>query len=143
MAFGLIEEHEADERVQAVYEQLKERYGGFLPDIYKAFANDPVYLESIATHMARVLEPRKVDAKTKEVIAFAVAAVNDCDFCINAHQLGLKRFGYDDEAIAEILGTVSLWSEVTRFNIGAQVRWPQQSAPRTVRSETAPTGTES
>jgi len=31
------------------------------------------------------------------------------------------------EAIAEILGTVSLWSEVTRFNIGAQVRWPQES----------------
>lgn len=125
MAFKLIEEHEADERVELAYKQVKERYGGFLPDIYKAFANDPAYLESIADHMARVLEPRKVDAKTKEVIAFTVAAINNCDFCINAHQGGLKRLGYDDEAVAEILGTVALWSEVTRFNIGAQVRWPR------------------
>jgi hypothetical protein len=42
--------------------------------------------------MARVLKPRKVDAKTKEVIA---------------------------------LKTIALWSEVTRFNIAAGVRWPQ------------------
>ena len=40
-----------------------------------------------------------------------------------AHAAGLRRFGYDDEAIAEILGTTALWSEVTRFNIGARVSW--------------------
>lgn len=141
MPFRLIEEHEADERVKAAYEKVKARYGGFLPDIYKSFANDPAYLESINEHMARVLEPRKVDAKTKEVIAFTVAAINDCDFCINAHTAGLKRHGYDDEAIAEILGTVAMWSEVTRFNIGSQVRWPSAdeapaSRPQAVRSGT-------
>lgn len=125
MAFKLIEENDADQRTKAAYERVKERYDGFLPNIYKAFANDPAYLESINDHMKRVLEPRKVDAKTKEVIAFAVAAINNCDFCLNSHQLGLKRHGYDDEAIAEILATISLWSEITRFNIGAQVRWPQ------------------
>ena len=142
MALRLIEEHEADERIEAVYKRVKERYGGFLPDIYKAFANDPAYLESIADHIARVMEPRKVDTRTKEVIAFAVAAINNCDFCLNAHQLGLKRLGYDDEAIAEVLGTVSLWSEVTRFNIGAQVRWPQESARPVVRRHAVHTGTE-
>ena len=122
-AIDLIEEEEASERVQQTYKKIKARYGGFLPDIYKAFANDPTYLESINDHMAKVLEPRKVDAKTKEVIAFTVAAINACDFCLNAHTAGLHRHGYDDEAIAEILGTVALWSEVTRFNIGAQVTW--------------------
>lgn len=33
--------------------------------------------------------------------------------------------GYDDEAIAEMLGAVALWSEVNRFNIGARVTWPE------------------
>ena len=33
-------------------EKVKARYCGFLPDIYKAFANDPAYLESINDHMA-------------------------------------------------------------------------------------------
>ncbi len=77
-------------------------------------------------HMARVLKPRKMDAKTKEVIALVVAAMNNCDFCLNAHAGALRRtFGYDDEAIAEVLATTALWSEVNRFNIAAGVHWPQ------------------
>lgn len=122
--FELIEEEDASEGVKRTYQKIKARYGGYLPDIYKAFAHDPEYLESTNEHMTRVLRPRKVDAKTKEVIAFTVAAMNGCDFCINAHSMGLRMHGYDDEAIAEILGAVSLWSEINRFNIGARVAWP-------------------
>ncbi|MFQ5875929.1 MAG: carboxymuconolactone decarboxylase family protein [Dehalococcoidia bacterium] len=121
----LVQESEAEGKVKETYEKIKAKYGGMLPNIYKAFANDPEYLASLTEHMARVLAPRKVDAKTKEVIAFVVAAMNGCDFCVNAHTMGLKRHGYDEEAIAEILGTTALWSEVTRFNIGARVTWPQ------------------
>ena len=119
--FNLIQESEASDEVKAVYDKVKQRYGGFLPDIYKAFANDPEYLASIADHMGRVMAPRKVDAKTKEVIAYVVAVMNQCDYCINAHAGGLRRHGYDDEGIAEILGVTALWSEVNRFNIGARV----------------------
>ncbi|MDQ4078882.1 MAG: carboxymuconolactone decarboxylase family protein [Chloroflexota bacterium] len=122
----LIQENEASEQVKESYEKVKERYQGNLPDIYKAFANDPTYLASINDHLARVLAPRKVDAKTKEVIAFVVAVMNQCDFCIHAHARGLKRYGYDDEAIAEILGAVAAWSEVNRFNIGARLQWPRE-----------------
>ncbi len=121
----LIQEHEASEQVNETYQKVKARYGGHLPDIYKAFANDPAYLASMDEHMARVLKPRKVDAKTKEVIAFVVAAMNGCDFCLHAHAMGLRRHGYDDEAVAEILGAAALWSEINRFNIGARVTWPQ------------------
>ena len=80
-----IQENEASPEVRESYTKVKARYGGFLPDIYKAFANDPEYLDSLNDHMARVLKPRKVDAKTKEVIALVVAAINDCDFWLNAH----------------------------------------------------------
>ena len=41
MAFRLIGEQEADARIEAAYKRIKDRYGGFLPDIYRAFANDP------------------------------------------------------------------------------------------------------
>lgn len=133
-----IEEHEADPQVQESYRRVKARYGGFLPDIYKAFANDPEYLDSLNEHMARVLKPRKVDARTKEVIALVVAAVNDCDFCLHAHAATLRRrFGFDDEGIAEIFGTVALWSEVTRFNIAAGVEWPRPERRPTLQEEAA------
>jgi AhpD family alkylhydroperoxidase len=71
--------------------------------------------------MARVLEPRKVDAQTEEVIALVVAAINNCDVCLNAHSGTLRRrYGFDDQGIAEMLATVALWSEVTRFNIAGR-----------------------
>jgi len=138
--FELIEEQDASDQVRETYQKIKARYGGFLPDIYKAFAHDPEYLDSINEHMTRVLRPRKVDAKTKEVIAFAVAVMNGCDFCTNAHAMGLRGHGYDDEGVAEILGAVSLWSEINRFNIGARVTWPEPrvSSARQLKS----TGTE-
>ena len=124
--FKPVLEQEASESVSESYAKIKARYGGRVPDIYKVMANDPEYLASLNEHMTRVLAPRKVDAKTKEVIAFVVAAMNQCDYCINAHARGLRRHGYDDEGIAEILGTVALWSEVNRFNIGARVSWPAE-----------------
>lgn len=119
-----VDESDADQQLTATYGRIKGRCGGFLPEIYKVMANDPTYVDSLNEHMTRVLEPRKVDARTKEVIAFAVAALTGFDFCAHAHTLELHQHGYDDEAIAEILGTVALWSEVTRFNIGARIHWP-------------------
>lgn len=122
----LIEENDANEQVKSTYEAVKKRYGGFVPGIYKAFANDPTYLESINRHIEQVLAPRKVDAQTKEVIAFVVGVMNQCDFCINAHAMTLKkRFGFDDEGVAEILSATAIWSEINRFNIGARVTWPK------------------
>jgi hypothetical protein len=46
-----------------------------------------------------------------------------CDYCIHAHKLGLGQFGFDDEAIAELLAVAALWEEVTRFAIGARLHW--------------------
>ncbi|MGH2820428.1 MAG: carboxymuconolactone decarboxylase family protein [Actinomycetota bacterium] len=136
----LIREEDASEEVRQTYRDIKTRYAGRLPDIYKAFAHDPEYLASINEHMKRVLRPRKVDAKTKEVIAFVVAAMNGCDYCLHAHANGLRRHGYGDEGIAEILATAALWSEVTRFNIGARVTWPEPALSSVQRHPA--TGTE-
>jgi AhpD family alkylhydroperoxidase len=120
----LVEENDASPEVREIYDQVKANYGGFLPDLYKLFGNDPDYLRSIVAHMGTVMEPRQIDAKTKEVIAFVVSAVNGCDFCTNAHAGGLRQHGVDDAGLAEILATVGLWEEITRFAIGARLHWP-------------------
>ena len=56
--FDLIQEADASDEVKATYAKIKERYKGFLLDIYKAFANDLEYLASMGEHMTRVLAPR-------------------------------------------------------------------------------------
>ena len=60
-----IQESAASPEVRATYAKIKARYGGFLPEIYKAVANDPEYLDSLNDHMARVLAPRQVDARRR------------------------------------------------------------------------------
>lgn len=40
----LVSEREAEPRVREAYARVKEKYGGFLPDLYKIFANDPATL---------------------------------------------------------------------------------------------------
>lgn len=62
-----VDETTADQNLAATYGRVKDRYGGFLPEIYKVMGNDPTYVDSLNDHMTRVLEPRKVDARTKEV----------------------------------------------------------------------------
>lgn len=100
-----VEVKDADERVAHVYEKVKEKYGGVVPDLYKLLASDPDYLESLVSHMGRVMEPDKIDSRTKEIIALVVSAEKGCDYCINAHVRALKtQRELDDEAIAEILG---------------------------------------
>lgn len=121
----LVEESDASSEVQELYAEVKAKYGGFLPDLYKLFGNDPAYLRSIVSHMGSVMQPRQIDAKTKEVIAFVVSALNGCDYCINAHTGALRRHGIDDAGLAEILATASLWDEVNRFAIGSRLQWPE------------------
>ncbi len=135
--FDPVDETDATGDLADTYERIKSRYGVFLPEIYKIMGNDPAYVDSLNDHMARVLEPRKVDARTKEVIAFVVAAMTGCDFCAHAHTMGLRQHDYDDEAIAEILGTVALWNEVQRFNIGARVHWPYHGPTTTASTKEA------
>ncbi len=56
---------------------------------------------------------RQARRKTKEVIALAVSATNNCEYCINAHTAALKHMGFDDEAITELLVIVD---EFNGFN---------------------------
>jgi AhpD family alkylhydroperoxidase len=50
----------------------------------------------------------KLDVKTKELIALAVAASLQCDGCIGAHARGAARAGATAEEVAEALGVVVL-----------------------------------
>jgi len=121
--FSSIKPSEASEEVKETFDKVEQNYGGVVPELYRQLANSPTYLSSLTEHMGRVMAPGAVDAKTKEVVAFVVSAVNGCDYCINAHKLGLGQFGFDDEAIAELLAVAALWEEVTRFAIGARLHW--------------------
>ncbi|MBS1252500.1 MAG: Alkyl hydroperoxide reductase AhpD [Anaerolineales bacterium] len=119
----LVSEAEADPKAKAVFEKIKEAYGTKgVPALYRAMANHPDYLESTWDRMQAVMAPsEKLDSRTKEIIALAVSAVAGCQYCTTAHTRALKGMGFQDRDIVELLGVVSLWSDITRFATSAGV----------------------
>jgi alkylhydroperoxidase family enzyme len=78
----LIGEDEATGKVEALYEEIKAQHGiDFVPNLYKAMASNPDYLEANWRRvMAIMANEGKLDRLTKEIIAVAVSAVNACGY---------------------------------------------------------------
>ena len=78
----LIPEEEATGKVKEIYGDIMETHGiDFVPNMYKAVASKPSYLEAIWNRIKTVMqEPGKLDKLTKEIIAVAVSAVSGCDY---------------------------------------------------------------
>jgi AhpD family alkylhydroperoxidase len=69
-----------------------------IPEIWGGFAS---------LHQAAVSEG-VVSARTKELVALAIAVVKQCDGCIAYHARGAARHGATPEEVAEILGVTLL-----------------------------------
>src|SRR5205085_12638175 len=65
-----------------------------IPDVYKGYS-------SMA---AAAIAPGKLDTKTKELIALAIAVSTRCDGCIAAHAKGAAKAGASREEAAEAIG---------------------------------------
>lgn len=117
-----VEEQDADPRIKAVYAEIKQAFGlDFVPNIFKAMANSPEYLElNWARHKA-IMQSGKLERQTKEIIAVAVSAVNNCEYCVNAHTATLKKMGLGDAEITEVMAVVDLYSGFNKFLDGTRV----------------------
>lgn len=78
----MVSEEEATGRVLEIYEEIKSQLGiDFVPNLYKAMASKPGYLEANWNRVKTIMvEPGKLDRLTKEIIAVAVSAVSSCDY---------------------------------------------------------------
>lgn len=78
----LIPEEEATGKVKEIYWEIQSELGiDFVPNLYKAMASKPDYLEANWNRVKAIMvEPGKLDRLTKEIIAVAVSAVNGCDY---------------------------------------------------------------
>ncbi len=86
---------------RAVQDELREptrRLREAIPDVYRGFAG---------LHEA-ALAPGALDARTKELIALAIAVVEGCDGCVAAHARGAARRGATAAEVAEAVGVAFL-----------------------------------
>lgn len=71
-----------------------------IPEVYKGFGE---------FHHA-AFEAGALDAKTKELIAFAIGIIQRCDGCIASHAEGAAKAGATRQEAAEAIGVAMLMS---------------------------------
>lgn len=116
----LIGEAQATGTVKAVYAEIKQAFG-IVPSLFRAMAHNPEYLEAAWQKFKVVMGTGQLDRKTKEIIALAVSATNNCEYCIHAHTAGLKRLGMDDGGIVELMAVVELFNGFNKFLDGLRI----------------------
>lgn len=77
----LIAEADATGAVKDIYGDIMATHDiDFVPNMYKAMAAKPDYLEANWNRIKSVMHSGKLDKLTKEIIAVAVSAVMGCDY---------------------------------------------------------------
>lgn len=117
-----VEEPDASPEVSLVYQDIKKTFGlPFVPNLFRAMAHSPGYLVATWNRVKAVMGQGKLDRRTKEMIAVAVSAVNNCEYCVNAHTAALKRLGVTDAELVELMAVVDLFSGLNKFLDGLRV----------------------
>jgi alkylhydroperoxidase family enzyme len=79
--FPLMDEREATGRVREIFDDIKRtKEIDFVPNFWRALANNPDHLERVWTRLKATMGPGKLDPLTKEIIALAVSITNGCDY---------------------------------------------------------------
>lgn len=78
--------------LEAVEKQL-----GVVPNLFRTVANSPAGLEGYLG-LNGALAKGRLDAKTRERIALAVAEINGCGYCLSAHTYLAKNLAKLDDA---------------------------------------------
>jgi AhpD family alkylhydroperoxidase len=119
----LIEYHDADSEVRAVYDDIMAtRKIDWINNFWKALANHPPTLRRTWESIKQVMGGAgALDPLTKEMVYLAVSAANGCDYCIASHTAGARKAGMTEAMRGELLAVVGMACETNSLANAYQV----------------------
>jgi AhpD family alkylhydroperoxidase len=119
-----VEEEDATGVVKEVYEDICQSRGlAKVPNFWRAIANYPEYLETEWKKLSRLMSTGTIDRKTKEMIAIAVSATNNCDYCIRSHTDAFRALGGTDAELVELLAVADFFNGSNAIASGLKVEY--------------------
>ncbi|MGH9293043.1 MAG: carboxymuconolactone decarboxylase family protein [Acidimicrobiales bacterium] len=94
-----------------------------VPNFWRAIAHRPEYLRAEWEKLKAILSTGTLDRKVKEMIAVAVSATNNCDYCIQSHTDMLRALGGTDAEIVELLSIVDFFNGSNAIASGLKVEY--------------------
>ena len=123
----MIEDGSTNHDIQSVYDDIKKtRDITYVPNIWKTLATHPATLKRIWTGIKNVMVPGRLDPLTKEMIAIAVSATNNCDYCIRSHTAAARKLGMDNEMLGELMAVIGMFNQTNSLANGYQIEVDEQ-----------------
>ena len=123
----MIEDGSTNHEIQSVYDDIKKtRNITYVPNIWKTLATHPAMLKRIWTGIKNVMAPSRLDPLTKEMIAIAVSATNNCDYCIRSHTAAARKLGMDNEMLGELMAVIGMFNQTNSLANGYQIEVDEQ-----------------
>jgi AhpD family alkylhydroperoxidase len=120
----LVEESEAEGLVKEVYQDIMtSRKLAKVPNYWKALANQPAFLAVTWEKLKTVMAEGALDRQTKEIIAVAVSATNNCDYCLQSHIDALRGLGFGDSELLELMAVVDFFNGSNALASGLKVEY--------------------
>ena len=79
--------------------RLARRFGGKVMNIHGEMAHSPAVLNGYVAIQDAIRDHGTFDPQTREAVALAVGAVDQCDYCQAAHTAGARAVGMEDDDI--------------------------------------------
>ena len=123
-AVKVVEENDVTGKTISIFKDIKTTLGiDFVPNMYRALAVDPDYLERTWGQVQAVMgEDGRLGKTTKDIVALTVSIMSGCDYCIGVYNDAVKRAGLDDRAMLELYQVIDLYTGLNRLNIGLQTK---------------------
>jgi AhpD family alkylhydroperoxidase len=124
----MIEEEAATGKVKEIYDDIKESLGiDFVPNMYKAMARNPAYLEASWNKIQAVMgRTGKLDDLTKAIIALTVSMMNGSAYCTTVYTDAVRNYGLDDDGLTEVAAVIDVYNGLNRFNTGLDVQMDEK-----------------
>ena len=118
----MVEYADATPEVREIYDDfMATRRSDRIPNFWKTLASHPPLLRDVWQSLKATMQPGRLDALTKELIALAVSATNGCEYCINSHTASARKLGADDEMLGELMAVVGVFNRTNALADAYQV----------------------
>lgn len=119
-----VSEEEATGEVRTVYDEIRSSRGlAKVPNFWRAIAHNPAYLRAEWDKLNAIMDNGALDRRTKEIIAVAVSATNNCDYCLSSHIDNLRALGMGDAEIVELLSVVDFFNGSNAVASGLKIEY--------------------
>lgn len=97
-------DHASDQRVQAVFANIREKEG-YIPNLFRRYADNPEQLEQVWARVHSLMYGGRLSQTLKHTIAVLVSHDNGCDYCVVHHRRILRRLGVEPQSLKNPMAT--------------------------------------